>query len=90
MTVADVSALKPRSGTYTLITNDHGGVIDDALVNRYEDHIYMVVNAGCADKDFAHLIGQQKVAVSNGLQVDIQPIPGSLIALQGLPISPVF
>jgi glycine cleavage system aminomethyltransferase T len=24
------------------------------MITRNEDHIYMVVNAGCADKDMAH------------------------------------
>lgn len=41
-------------GTLTLLTNERGGIVDDLIVtNTLEDHLYMVSNAGCADKDLA-------------------------------------
>lgn len=32
-----------------------GGIIDDTMVTKRADDFYQVVNAGCADKDLAHL-----------------------------------
>lgn len=41
-------------GTLTLLTNERGGIVDDLIVtNTLEDHLYVVSNAGCADKDLA-------------------------------------
>lgn len=41
-------------GTLTLLTNERGGIVDDLIVtNTAEDHLYVVSNAGCADKDRA-------------------------------------
>lgn len=43
-------------GTLTLLTNERGGIVDDLIVtNALEDHLYVVSNAGCADKDLAIL-----------------------------------
>lgn len=45
-----------NQGTLTLFTNDSGGIIDDLIVTKTdEDYLYIVSNAGCADKDFAHM-----------------------------------
>jgi len=35
--------------------NSEGGINDDTMVFKYEDHVYMVINAGCKDKDLAHM-----------------------------------
>lgn len=41
-------------GTLTLLTNERGGIMDDLIVtNTLEDHLYVVSNASCADKDLA-------------------------------------
>lgn len=41
-------------GTLTLLTNERGGIVDDLIItNTLEDHLYVVSNAGCADKDLA-------------------------------------
>ena len=53
---ADVEGLKPNRGTLSLLINDHGGIIDDLIINQTsEDHIFIVSNAGCAAKDQAHI-----------------------------------
>lgn len=45
-----------NQGTLTLFTNDSGGIIDDLIVTKTdEDYLYIVSNAGCADKDLAHM-----------------------------------
>lgn len=35
--------------------NEKGGINDDTVVSKYGDHVYMVINAGCKDKDLAHM-----------------------------------
>jgi len=59
VTTADVHGLEPMRGTLSVIPNERGGVIDDTMVNKcvskeHGEHIYQVINAGCAPKDIAH------------------------------------
>ena len=58
LVTADVRGLKPGQVRYTLLLNAHGGVIDDLMVARPSDPadagtLYVVVNAGTKDGDFA-------------------------------------
>ncbi|XP_033922061.1 aminomethyltransferase, mitochondrial isoform X1 [Melopsittacus undulatus] len=54
LVVGDIAELKPGQGTLTLLTNERGGIMDDLIVtNTLEDHLYVVSNASCADKDLA-------------------------------------
>lgn len=49
----DFSKLKPGRERYTFITNEAGGVVDDAVVMLFsETKAWMVVNAGDIDLDF--------------------------------------
>jgi aminomethyltransferase len=49
----DVSKLTVGKGQYSMICNDHGGVIDDLFVYRTGvDEYLMVVNASCIERDF--------------------------------------
>ena len=43
-----------NSSTLSVIPNEQGGVIDDTMITKCSDHIYQVINAGCAEKDLAH------------------------------------
>lgn len=38
----------------SLITNEWGGIKDDTVINNAGNHLYVVCNAGCADKDLEH------------------------------------
>jgi len=52
----DVSRLAPGQGHYTLLLNDHGGVIDDLIAYRISDReFFLVVNAARIDEDWAQL-----------------------------------
>jgi aminomethyltransferase len=54
-TVADLKALKPGKATLSVIMNDQGGVKDDCIITKVtEEHFYVVLNAGCKDKDLDH------------------------------------
>ena len=48
--VADVDALAQHHSIYTLLTNDNGGIIDDAILTcTGQDSYYLVSNASRAD-----------------------------------------
>jgi aminomethyltransferase len=51
----DIEALKVGRQRYSLFTNAHGGIMDDLMITRRETDLYVVVNAGCKDADFAHM-----------------------------------
>src|ERR1041385_6749964 len=53
LTTNDVSKLEDNQVQYSILTNEHGGVIDDLLVYRISsEYFLLVVNAGTTDKDF--------------------------------------
>ena len=52
----NIDKLDVGMGQYTFLLNDRGGIIDDLIVYRTDEQKYLlVVNAACADKDFAWL-----------------------------------
>jgi glycine cleavage system T protein (aminomethyltransferase) len=56
MLTNNVDKLDVGMGQYTLLLNDHGGIIDDLIVYRIGEQKYLlVVNAARADEDFAWL-----------------------------------
>lgn len=79
----DIRGLKSGGIRYTLLLDEEGGIIDDLMVTRPEGDagngmLFLVVNAGCKDKDFAHIAakleGRAKLTVAGDR---------ALIALQG-------
>ncbi|NWI96614.1 GCST protein, partial [Pitta sordida] len=84
LVVGDIAELKPGQGTLTLLTNDKGGITDDLIVtNTSEDHLYVVSNAGCADKDLAILRGRAEELQATGSDVHLEVSDNALLALQG-------
>jgi aminomethyltransferase len=74
----DIRALAPMRMCYTLLLNDHGGIIDDLMTTRLGDGLLVVVNAARKEADFADLRARLPAAVS------IEPIEDrALLALQG-------
>jgi aminomethyltransferase len=64
---------------YTVLTNENGGIIDDLIITRLEENkFFVVINAGCKEKDIAW--------IKQNLPADIK-FTGlndrSLIAIQG-------
>lgn len=73
--VIDLGMLKQR---YALFTNEQGGILDDLMVCRRPDGLFVVVNAGCKEQDIAHL------RAHIGGQCEVRPLPDqALLALQG-------
>jgi aminomethyltransferase len=49
-----VSAAAEGKSQLSVFTTEKGGIIDDLIVTRTPDnYLYVVVNAGCKDKDIA-------------------------------------
>lgn len=55
VTVIDFERLNPGQGSLSLLMNADGCIKDDTVITKQEDHVYMVINAGCKDKDLAHM-----------------------------------
>ncbi|GLD55378.1 aminomethyltransferase, mitochondrial, partial [Lates japonicus] len=83
MVVADIAELKDNQGTLSLFTNEKGGIIDDLIVTKTDQgYLYVVSNAGCADKDSAHMKARLAEFKAAGCDVDLEFLDEALIALQ--------
>uniref|UniRef100_A0A8C1LP16 Aminomethyltransferase n=2 Tax=Cyprinus carpio TaxID=7962 RepID=A0A8C1LP16_CYPCA len=82
--VGDIAELKDNQGTLSLFTNTKGGIMDDLIVTKTDrGYLYVVSNAGCADKDSAHMQARLQEFKAAGHDVDLEFMEESLIALQG-------
>ena len=74
----DIIDLPVHKQRYALFTNDEGGILDDLMVARFDDHLFLVVNAACKEQDIAHLQANLPADVELEILAD-----RALIALQG-------
>lgn len=84
LTVADIRGLGQGRAALSSLLTEQGTMIDDTMITRNADHIYMVVNAGCADKDLAHLNANLQRWKRDGKDVALVNLSerNSLIAIQ--------
>ena len=78
----DIAGLKPGQVRYTLLLNQDGGALDDLMVARsplFAGALYIVVNAGTKDADFA-IIEAAAAGKASLLRADTD---NALLALQG-------
>ena len=81
----DLEALAPLRMRYTLLLNEAGGILDDLIVTRFEDRLFLVVNAAPKEADLAHLREHLPPAVT------VEPLSDrALLALQGPSASAVL
>ena len=73
--IVDLPAMKQR---YALFTNEQGGIEDDLMVTNAGDHLFVVVNAACKDKDIAHMQSR----IGDSCEIEILD-DRALLALQG-------
>lgn len=82
--IGDVAGLKDNHGTLSVFTNANGGIIDDLIVTKTSlGYLYVVSNAGCSEKDFAHMQNNADKFKSKGKDVTLEVIKNGLVALQG-------
>ncbi len=74
----DIVDLPLHKQRYGFFTNSSGGLRDDLMVTRRDDHLLLVVNAGCKAADIQHLI------THIGHRCHVVPLSElALLALQG-------
>ncbi len=78
LVTGDITGLRDFQQRYTLLSNDDGGIIDDLMVTKIPQGLFIVVNAACKDNDFAYI----KSALSSNCQIEMLD-NRALIALQG-------
>ena len=84
----DVMSLRAHRQRYTLLTNDDGGIVDDAMLQNLGGHFTLVVNAARKQHDVAHL-GQLIEAAGGGVRLELAN-ERALLALQGPAAAAVF
>eukprot|EP00735_Rhodelphis_limneticus_P009175 TRINITY_DN2590_c0_g1::TRINITY_DN2590_c0_g1_i2::g.19196::m.19196 TRINITY_DN2590_c0_g1::TRINITY_DN2590_c0_g1_i2::g.19196 ORF type:complete len:418 (+),score=140.76,sp/P49364/GCST_PEA/51.26/5e-129,GCV_T/PF01571.16/7.4e-66,GCV_T_C/PF08669.6/4.2e-23,SoxG/PF04268.7/11,SoxG/PF04268.7/0.048 TRINITY_DN2590_c0_g1_i2:170-1255(+) len=81
---ADLGVLSANNAKLCMLTNEKGGINDDLVISNHGDYFYVVLNAGCKDKDLAHIRAHLADFKGKGGRVDVTEIMDhSLIALQG-------
>jgi len=74
----DIQGLVPGAMRYTQFTGPSGGILDDLIVTKAQDHLYLVVNADRKAADLAHL------RANLPRDIAVEPMEDrALIALQG-------
>ena len=74
---ADLAGLGDGRQRYGLFTDETGGILDDLMMARRDDHMLIVVNAACKADDIAHMR-----AGLPGIEVE-EITDRALLALQG-------
>jgi aminomethyltransferase len=75
-----ITDMPEKACRYSLVCNEQGGVIDDVIVYRFEDHWLVVCNASNRDAVLAHLrasVGDMVV------KIDDQTESSAMVAVQG-------
>jgi aminomethyltransferase len=76
---ADLLSLPLGRQRYGLLLTPSGGILDDLIVMHMSDHIRLVVNAACAQKDVDYL----ETHFQDHLPVVITQLQRALVAVQG-------
>uniref|UniRef100_UPI0039A404AF glycine cleavage system aminomethyltransferase GcvT n=1 Tax=Ornithobacterium rhinotracheale TaxID=28251 RepID=UPI0039A404AF len=80
ITSNDASKLKMNQAQYSCMPNEKGGIVDDLIVYKIaDDEYFLVVNAGCLDKDWEWVNKQNNF----GCQITNESDDTSLLAVQG-------
>lgn len=81
LTPNDVSKLKPGKAQYTVLCNERGGVVDDVVLLRVDEDLFLLVfNAGNRRKDLEWIEAHRR-----GFDVDVRHVSDevAMIAIQG-------
>lgn len=65
---------------YSLVCNESGGVLDDVIVSRFENHLFMVCNASNREKLLGWFAQQR---AGNNVKIEDQTADTAMIAIQG-------
>ena len=74
----DLIGLPAMKQRYALFTNERGGIMDDLMVTHAGDHLFVVVNAACKERDIAHM----RTHIGEACEIEVLE-DRALLALQG-------
>jgi len=74
----DILGLADGRQRYGFLTDANGGILDDLMLTRRDDHLFVVVNAGCKAADIAHI----ERHIGDRCEIEVLE-DRALIALQG-------
>lgn len=80
--VGDIAGLDAGSGCLSLVTNENGGIIDDTVITKYEDYVYMVVNGATKFGDMKHF-KEQMEKFDGDVSMEYLEDSMQLLAIQG-------
>ncbi|KAL7695880.1 aminomethyltransferase mitochondrial precursor [Lotmaria passim] len=91
--ITPVDFQKARCGqaSLSMMMNEKAGIKDDCMVTKMEDHLVMVMNGGCMEKDVAHINNVlQNAPEMHGADVHFIHLDRSLIAVQGPKVAAIL
>ncbi len=74
----DLQILKPGRMRYSLLLDDGGGILDDLMITRTSDGLFLIVNGAVKHADIAHMQGRLPAGIALHHKQDL-----ALLALQG-------
>ena len=84
LTVADVNGLATNQGSLSVFTLPNGGIVDDLIVTKADDHLYVVSNAGRREQDIPLMLSKEAEMKAEGKDVALELLDDrGLLALQG-------
>ncbi|KPA81397.1 putative mitochondrial aminomethyltransferase, mitochondrial precursor [Leptomonas pyrrhocoris] len=84
ITPVDFQKARHGQASLSMMMNERAGIKDDCMLTKMDDHLVMVLNGGCKDKDVAHIEDVlQNSPQTRGADVQFIPLERSLIAVQG-------
>merc|ERR1712137_1374817 len=85
LAVVDLQSLEVGRSALSVLLSPQGTIIDDTMITREDGFVSLVLNAGCADKDLAHLEAELATWRAQGKDVSLVNMSDdhSLLALQG-------
>jgi aminomethyltransferase len=75
-----VAGMKTGEVRYSLFCHENGGAIDDLLIYKYDEFVYLVINASNSPKDLAHMRAHAK---NYNVQIIDETDSWQMLALQG-------
>lgn len=83
----NIAKLAVGRSAYSHVCNESGGILDDVIVSRAKDYLYMVCNAGNREKIVGHL---KKNAEGMKVKIDDTTTSTVMFAVQGPAVIPMF
>jgi len=76
----DISRLVENKASYSMLVNEHGGIIDDLIIYRLKDRYLLIVNASRIQEDLSRLLSMKN---DYDVIIDNRSEDLAMIAVQG-------